>query len=65
MEKALSNLQSTIFIPMACIVATAAFCYLLVLPILNELGVNKHLSVRIAGITFILIIGVIFSNFVS
>ena len=61
MEEAVSNFQSTIIMLMVYLVAVAAFSYLLVLPVLNQLGVNRQTSVAISKITFVLIAVAVFS----
>ena len=63
MEEAVSNFQSTTFTLLAYMVAIAAFSYLLVLPFLNQLSINKQASIAISKITFILIAVVVFTSY--
>ena len=63
MEEAVSNFQTSIITLMIYIVATAAFSYLLVLPVLNQLGLNRQISHALSKITFILITIAVFYNY--
>jgi len=63
MEEAVSNLQTTVITLMLYLVATAAFSYLLVFPVLNQLGLNRQVSHALSKITFVLIAIAVFSNY--
>ena len=65
MEEAISNVQSNIFTLLLYMVAVAAFSYLLILPILNKLGLNRQVSIGLSKITFIVITCIVFTKHFS
>ena len=59
MEEAVSSILTSLIVFTIYIVVVASFSYLLFLPTLNKLGLNRQISFGISKIVFIIIISIV------